>query len=85
MLISGGADWTDWKFELSKAKFGLLCFHSLHYGFIMIIHSGKHCMYIMDTDRCMAAVERGYSAIISDMLPLECSPKNNLIIGNVLC
>ena len=42
-------------------------------------------MNIMDTDRCMAATEKGYSVIISTMLPLECSPKNNIIIGTFIC
>ena len=41
-------------------------------------------MNIMDTDRCIAATEKGYSAIINSMLPLECSPKNNIIIGTIV-
>ena len=38
-------------------------------------------MNIMDTDRCMAATEKGYSVFIGTMLPVGCSPKNNIIIG----
>ena len=41
-------------------------------------------MNIMDTDRCLAATEKGYSVIINSMIPLECSPKNNIIIGTVV-
>jgi len=42
-------------------------------------------MSVMDTDRCMAANEVGYSTTIKTMSPLECSPKNNIIIGTVYC
>lgn len=42
-------------------------------------------MNVMDTDRCMAASEKGYSTSVCTMLPLECSPKNNIIIGSIVC
>lgn len=81
MQISGAADWTDWKFESNKGKLGLFYLIKVYNCCICNAIIGKHCMNVMDTDRCMAAIEKGYSVIINTMLPLQCSPKNNIIIG----
>ena len=41
----------------------------------------KRCMQIADADRLCWLSEYGYSGAISSLLPLEITPKNNIIIG----
>lgn len=45
---------------------------------------GLTCMALLDTDRAMRAVERGYRVDIVRMFPADCSPKNHILIGNRL-
>jgi len=42
---------------------------------------GLICMNAIDGDRCFRAREKGYSVTLSKLYPLNCTPKNNLIIG----
>ena len=42
---------------------------------------GFLCMDIVDTDRCEAAREQGYTVTLSKLQPPNCTPKNNLIVG----
>uniref|UniRef100_H2YWU1 Methyltransferase domain-containing protein n=1 Tax=Ciona savignyi TaxID=51511 RepID=H2YWU1_CIOSA len=42
---------------------------------------GKHCMGLVDSDRCHFATESNYRTKMYTMLPTNCSPKNNLIVG----
>lgn len=41
----------------------------------------KRCMQIVDADRICWMTEHGYSGEVASILPLEVSPKNNLITG----
>lgn len=42
---------------------------------------GILCMDIVDTDRAAAARESGYIVTLSKLQPLDCTPKNNLLIA----
>lgn len=42
---------------------------------------GARCMAIIDSDRGRLAEEYGYSVTLSNLKPLSCTPKNNLLIG----
>lgn len=42
---------------------------------------GKYCMNLVDTDRSLYAREHGYRTSLCSLIPLSCTPKNNLIIG----
>lgn len=42
---------------------------------------GIKCMKIIDSDRAKYAINNGYSAILCQLKPRTCTPKNNLIIG----
>jgi len=42
---------------------------------------GKMCMGLVDKDRNSAAEDRGYKTTLNTMVPLECTPKNNMIVG----
>lgn len=43
---------------------------------------GKECMNLTDTDRKLMCEERGYSALVYEMVPTSCSPKNNFIVAS---
>ena len=43
--------------------------------------TGKMCMGLVDIDRNSAAEDRGYKTTLNTMVPLECTPKNNMIVG----
>lgn len=42
---------------------------------------GEQCMAVIDRDRCLQAQEKGYSTSLAKLVPLTCSPKNNLLVG----
>ncbi|XP_011300058.1 glutathione S-transferase C-terminal domain-containing protein homolog, partial [Fopius arisanus] len=42
---------------------------------------GYHCMSIIDADRKLQAEECGYTVFISKLVPENCTPKNNLLVG----
>ena len=42
---------------------------------------GYRAMDIVDTDRCEAVREEGYSVTLSKLHPPDCTPKNNLIVA----
>lgn len=44
---------------------------------------GKYCMNLVDTDRSLYAREHGYRTSLCSLKPLSCTPKNNLIIGQI--
>lgn len=41
----------------------------------------KLCMQMVDADRCRWMEEQGYVCAMGSLHPLDCSPKNNLIVG----
>ena len=41
----------------------------------------KRCMRVVDADRTSFAAEHGYAVRITSLFPLNCTPKNNLIVG----
>lgn len=42
---------------------------------------GEKCMKTIDVDRCLHAKENNYRVHLAKMIPVTCSPKNNLLIG----
>nr|UYG55604.1 glutathione S-transferase 1 [Arma chinensis] len=57
-------------------------------GFIVLGHcadqetqQGERSMLAVDTDRCLAAAEKGYRVELLKMEPITCSTRNNLIIA----
>lgn len=57
-------------------------------GFIVLGHcadqatqQGERSMLAVDTDRCLAAAEKGYRVELSKMEPVTCSTRNNVIIA----
>lgn len=42
---------------------------------------GYHCMDVIDTDRKLEAVEKGYEVHLGKLKPSTCTPKNNLLVG----
>lgn len=42
---------------------------------------GYFCMDIVDTDRKLQAVEKGYKVYLGKLQPPSCTPKNNLLVG----
>merc|ERR1719326_307007 len=42
---------------------------------------GRNCMGIVDTDRLSLAKEHGYRVAMSSLVPLTCTPRNNIILG----
>ncbi|XP_061189198.1 glutathione S-transferase C-terminal domain-containing protein-like [Saccostrea echinata] len=42
---------------------------------------GKFCMNLVDMDRSHYAREHGYTTSLCSLIPLSCTPKNNLLIG----
>lgn len=45
---------------------------------------GQHCMDVMDWDRKLCAEERGYEVVLTRLQPEDCTPKNRLLLGQVL-
>ena len=41
----------------------------------------KRCMRVVDADRTSFAAEHGYSVRVTSLFPLNCTPKNNVIVG----
>jgi len=41
-------------------------------------------MNLVDTDRASLAKEKGYNVTLCSLLPLNCTPKNNLLIGQTI-
>ena len=41
----------------------------------------KQAMRIVDEDRCQWAVQEGYTTRQHSLMPINCSPKNNLVVG----
>ena len=56
------------------------CADQTHAGDIKS-EQGYRAMDIVDTDRCEAVREEGYEVTLSKLHPLDCTPKNNLIVG----
>ena len=56
------------------------CADQTHAGDIKS-EQGYRAMDIVDSDRCEAVREEGYSVTLSKLHPLDCTPKNNLIVG----
>lgn len=57
-------------------------------GYIVLGHcadqsgvQGERSMLAVDTDRCLAATEKGYKVELTKMEPLTCSTRNNLILA----
>lgn len=42
---------------------------------------GELCMTIVDIDRCLQAKESGYFVSLAKLIPVTCTPKNNIIVG----
>lgn len=42
---------------------------------------GYHCMDVVDTDRKLQAIEKGYEVHLGKLQPVTCTPKNNLLVG----
>eukprot|EP00055_Hartaetosiga_balthica_P007954 m.28279 g.28279 ORF g.28279 m.28279 type:complete len:666 (-) comp6031_c0_seq1:113-2110(-) len=42
---------------------------------------GRVCMGVVDSDRLYFAQENGYDTILTHLDPLECTPRNNILIG----
>lgn len=42
---------------------------------------GYYCMDVVDTDRKLQAVEKGYEVHLGKLQPPTCTPKNNLLVG----
>lgn len=42
---------------------------------------GYFCMDIVDTDRKLQAVEKGYEVHLGKLQPVSCTPKNNILVG----
>ena len=56
------------------------CADQTHVGDIKS-EQGYRAMDIVDTDRCEAVREEGYTVTLSKLHPLDCTPKNNLIVA----
>ena len=48
---------------------------------IALESQGRQCMNLVDTDRAELARERGWTVVLCQLKPKECSPKNNLLVG----
>lgn len=42
---------------------------------------GEKCMTVIDIDRCLQAKESGYFVSLAKLIPITCTPKNNIIVG----
>lgn len=42
---------------------------------------GYYCMDVIDTDRKLEAIENMYDVHLGKLLPVSCTPKNNLLVG----
>ncbi|EGD80622.1 hypothetical protein PTSG_01210 [Salpingoeca rosetta] len=45
------------------------------------VEFGRNCMAIVDTDRLHYAQDHGYSTLMSALVPITCTPRNNIIVG----
>jgi len=43
--------------------------------------TAKICMTVLDVDRNCFASERGFNTSLHSLIPLNCSPKNNILVG----
>ncbi|XP_039278345.1 glutathione S-transferase C-terminal domain-containing protein homolog isoform X2 [Nilaparvata lugens] len=42
---------------------------------------GERCMRLVDYDRCLQAQDQGYTVSVAKLVPSDCTPKNNLLVG----
>lgn len=62
------------------SKFEMLC----HFADRNENAEGALCMALVDTDRARYISSHGYVTTLTNILPLSCTPKNNMLVARKL-